>query len=51
MDSLCNRKGFDDWWFNLDDETQEEIEGDILMIIELRLNEIIKLNQINDVNK
>lgn len=21
MDSLCNKSGFDDWWYNLDDDT------------------------------
>lgn len=38
LDSLCNRNGFDDWWFNLDDETTEEIEKEIEEIIKRRFN-------------
>jgi len=26
LDKLCDRAGFDDWYFNLDDVTEEEIE-------------------------
>ena len=29
FDALCDRSGFDDWWYNLDDDTQEEIENEI----------------------
>lgn len=38
LDSLCNRSGFDDWWYNLGDEIEEEIEKDIEFIIKRRLN-------------
>jgi len=37
FDTLCDRSGFDDWWFNLDDDTQEEIESSIEEIIKRRL--------------
>lgn len=36
LDSLCDRSGFDDWWYNLDDDTQEEIESSIEDIIKGR---------------
>lgn len=29
INGLCDRSGFDDWWHNLDEETQAEIIGDI----------------------
>ena len=29
LDALCGRNGFDDWWFNLDDDTEEEIEKEL----------------------
>jgi hypothetical protein len=38
FDALCDRSGFDDWWYNLDDDTQEEIESSIEEIIKRRLN-------------
>jgi hypothetical protein len=38
LDSLCNRNGFDDWWYNLSDDIEEEIEKDIESIIKRRLN-------------
>ena len=38
FDSLCERKGFDDWWFNLDDDITEEIEDEVRGIIERRIN-------------
>ena len=37
VDSLCERKGFDDWWYNLDDSITEEIENEIEEIIERRV--------------
>jgi hypothetical protein len=37
FDGLCDRSGFDDWWYNLDDDTQEEIESSIEEIIKRRL--------------
>ena len=39
LDSLCNRSGFDDWWYNLDDDTEKEIEKELRDIIERRLNQ------------
>lgn len=41
FDSLCERKGFDDWWYNLDDSITEEIENEIEEIIERR----VKINK------
>ena len=30
---LMDRSGFDDWWFNIDEETQQEIKNDIDKIV------------------
>ena len=38
LDVLCDRSGFDDWWYNLDDDTQENIESSIEEIIKRRLD-------------
>jgi hypothetical protein len=38
IDSLGDRKGFDDWWYNLDDDIEEEIITELESIIERRLN-------------
>ena len=38
FDSLCDKSGFDDWWYNLDDVTQEDIESSIEEIIKKRLD-------------
>jgi hypothetical protein len=38
IDSLCDRSGFDDWWYNLDDDIEEEIITELESIIERRLN-------------
>jgi len=38
LDKLCDRSGFDDWYFNLDDVTQEEIERELFEVIDRRLN-------------
>jgi hypothetical protein len=38
LDALCDRSGFDDWWYNLDDDISEEIEKELESIIEKRLN-------------
>jgi len=38
LDKLCNRSGFDDWYFNLDDVTEEEIEKELFEVIDRRLN-------------
>ena len=39
MDYLCNRSGFDDWWYNLDDDTEKKIEKELRGIIKRRLNQ------------
>tara|TARA_R110002110_G_scaffold201607_5_gene412622 strand:+ start:1129 stop:1302 length:174 start_codon:yes stop_codon:yes gene_type:complete len=39
LDSLCDRSGFDDWWYNLDDDIEREIEKELEDIIERRLNQ------------
>ena len=39
IDTLCDRGGFDDWWYNLDDDTEKEIEKELESIIERRLNQ------------
>lgn len=38
IDSLCNRKGFDDWWYNLGDDIEDEIIIEIENIIKNRLD-------------
>ena len=39
IDSLCDRSGFDDWWYNLGDEIEGEIVTELETIIERRLNQ------------
>lgn len=39
LDSLCDRGGFDDWYFNLSEDIQEEIERDLFGIVNRRINE------------
>jgi len=29
INSLCDRKGFDDWWYNIDEDIQQSIIDDI----------------------
>ena len=38
LDVLYSRKGFDNWWSNLDDDIEKEIENELKDIIERRLN-------------
>lgn len=33
LDFLQGRKGFDHWWHNIDDETQAEIEEEMIDMI------------------
>lgn len=40
IDSLCERSGFDDWWYNLDEDITNEIQKEIEEIIEKRLNKV-----------
>jgi len=37
FDWLCERKGFDIWWYGLDDNITKEIENKIEEIIKRRL--------------
>ena len=37
IDSLCDRRGFDDWWYSIDDDIQNEIIEEIENIIDKRL--------------
>lgn len=39
IDTLCDRKGFDDWWDHIDDEIEEEIKLELETIIQSRLNQ------------
>jgi hypothetical protein len=39
LDSLYDRSGFNDWWNNLDGNTEEEITLELEKIIERRLSE------------
>lgn len=34
IDFLSNRKGFGEWYFNLDEDIQEEIEEELYFIID-----------------
>ena len=38
IDTLYDRDGFDDWWCNLDDETEQEIINQLEEIIKRRFN-------------
>ena len=35
IDYLCGRGGFDDWWHNIDEDTQEEMIVDIAQVINI----------------
>lgn len=39
LDSLYNRSGFDDWWDNIGEDIEEEIEAELVEIISRRLNQ------------
>ncbi len=38
IDTLCNRSGFDNWWFNLNDELEKEITDELEEIVKKRFN-------------
>jgi len=38
IDSLCDRNGFDDWWYNLGDDIEQEIKDELFNIIKKRIN-------------
>lgn len=40
IDSLCDIGGFDDWWYNLDDEIETEIISELENIIEKRFKKM-----------
>ena len=40
IDSLCDRGGFDDWWYNLDDDIETEIISELENIIEKRFKKM-----------
>ena len=40
IDTLCDRGGFDDWWYNLDDEVEKEITDKLEEIVEKRFNKM-----------
>jgi hypothetical protein len=37
IDMLCDRNGFDHWWYSLDDDIENEIISEIEKIIQNRL--------------
>ena len=39
LDSLYNRSGFDNWWDNIGEGIEEEIETELTEIISRRLNQ------------
>ncbi len=40
IDELCDRNGFDNWWYNLDDEIEKEITDKLEEIVEKRINKM-----------
>ena len=40
FDLLCDKSGFDDWWYNLGDDITEEIENEVEEIIKRRIEKI-----------
>jgi|DEB0MinimDraft_6_1074348.scaffolds.fasta_scaffold61134_3 hypothetical protein len=38
IDYLCTLNGFDDWWYILDDEVEEEIETKLREIVKKYIN-------------
>ena len=40
IDELCDRGGFDDWWYKLDDEVEKEITDKLEEIVEKRFNKM-----------
>jgi hypothetical protein len=49
IDSLCDRKGFDDWWYNLGDDIEEEITTKLESIIERRVLDFKDENSQNNI--
>lgn len=46
IDYLCTLNDFDDWWYNLDDEVEEEIETKLREIVKKRFSKIPKRSDI-----
>lgn len=46
IDYLCTLNGFDDWWYNLDDEVEEEIETKLREIVKKRLSKVTNRGEI-----
>ncbi len=40
IDSLCDRGGFDDWWYGIDDDIEAEIISELENIIEKRFKKM-----------
>ena len=40
IDELCDRAGFDDWWYKLDYEVEKEITDKLEEIVEKRFNKM-----------
>jgi len=38
FDALCDRSGFDDWWYNLEDDIKKEVEDMVFQIIKKRVD-------------
>ena len=39
IDTLCNRNGFSDWWYNLNSSAEADIKVELFDIINERLNQ------------
>lgn len=39
LETLSNRRGFDDWWLNIDPEIQEEIRAMLKFELEMLFSE------------
>jgi ribosomal protein S17 len=51
IDTLCNRNGFDDWWYNLDSSTEADIEVELFDIIYKRLKSKLSIYKIEKYDK
>ena len=40
IDSLCNDKGFEKWWYSIDDEVEKEITDKLEEIVKRRINKM-----------
>jgi hypothetical protein len=51
IDSLCDRNGFDDWWYNLEDSIEKEIEMELEEIIKRRTIKSEKYEKLETMNQ